>query len=146
MPSGSPPGQSHSPARNDAPLQHRRVVLSSAGRARSYEQRVAPVSLPALQSQRIRRRQDVDRDFAAFDNYLGAGFDPFLAAKLSRRLVVVFTKYSDCQRDLSRQPGLDPFAGAVNADDLSLGEVAAGGQRRAHRSVFYSFCLRRDFE
>src|SRR5437588_11229961 len=83
-----------------------------AGRARSYEQRVAPVSLPALQSQRIRRRQDVDRDFAAFDNYLGAGFDLFLAAKLSRRLVVVFTYYSDFQRDISRQSVLDLFSDA----------------------------------
>ena len=94
----------------------------------------------------IEQFQSLDRDPFALDDYLGAGFDFVLAAKLSRRLVMVLAKYSDRQRDLSRQPGLDPFAGAVNADDLSLGEVAAGGQRRAHRSVFYSFCLHRDFE
>src|SRR5258706_10613350 len=91
---------------------------TTASRARSYEQRIAALSLPAVQSQRIRRRQDVDRDPAAFDNHLGAGLDSFPAAKLSRRLVVVFAKHSDCQRDLSWQSGLDPFAGAVDPDDL----------------------------
>src|SRR2546427_6521223 len=119
---------------------------ATTSRARSHKQWIAAISLPAVQPQRIRRRQNVDRDFAAFDNYLGAGFDSLLTAKLSRRLVVVLTKHSDRQRDLSRQPGLDPFAGAVNADDLSLGEVAAGGQRRAHRGVFFSLRLRRGFE
>src|SRR2546421_10625251 len=108
---------------------------ATTGRARSYQQRIASISLPAIQSQRIRRRQNVDRDSAAFVDHLGAGFDFVCAAKLSRRLVVVLTKYSDRQRDLSRQPGLDPFAGVADADDLSLGEVAAGGQRRAHRPL-----------
>src|SRR5256885_4454315 len=119
---------------------------ATTGRARSYKQRVASLSLPAIQSQRIRPRQNVDRDSVAFIDHLGARFDSLPAPELSRRLVVVLAKYSNRQRDLSREPGLDRFTGAVDADDLSLGEVAAGGERRAHRSLFYSIRLRCDFE
>src|SRR5258708_3174660 len=89
---------------------------ATTGRARSYKQRIASLALPAIQSQRIRRRQNVDRDSAAFVDHLGAGFDFVCAAKLSRRLVVVLAKYSDRQRNLSRQPGLDRFTRTVDAD------------------------------
>ena len=49
------------------------------------------------------------------------GIDPVLAAKLPRRLVVVRGQYSNCQRDLSRQPGLGSVAGLADANNFSMG-------------------------
>src|ERR1051326_4585671 len=93
----------------------------AAGGPRSHEQWIAPVSLPAVQSERVRGREDVDRNHSVIEHNLGARAHPLPAAKLPRRLVMVLGEHSDRERDLSGQSRLDRFTRPLNADDFSLG-------------------------
>src|SRR6185369_1992905 len=114
----------------------------ATGVSRSDQQCVAALSVPALHTYRVCRGQNVDRDYSAFDDHLGAGTDSVLFAELSRRLVVVLGKYFHCQRDLYRQPRLGSFAGVTDTDDFGVGKVADSRQRRFDRAVLYSVGIR----